>query len=126
MTIGLYSVFILYDLTLTTFLPIPKDLIDRIDFIFLTIFFIEIALKSFASSFMFLLLDFFNMFDATIVIASWFLNIAGITMKGLGVLRLIRVVVITMRSITGSKNKLRHQSKLNNPVDSVVNILKAL
>ena len=94
--------------------------------IFLTIFLIEIALKTFASSFMFLLLDFFNSFDATIVIASWFLNIVGITMKGLGVLRLIRVVVITMRSITGNKNKLRHQSKMSNPVDSVVNILKAL
>ena len=107
-TIGLYSVFILYDLTLTTFLPVDKAIIDRIDFIFLTIFLIEIALKTFASSFMFLLLDFFNSFDATIVIASWFLNIVGITMKGLGVLRLIRVVVITMRSITGNKNKLRH------------------
>ena len=126
MTIGLYSIFILYDLTLTSFFTVDQNIIDMIDFVFLTIFFIEIALKSFASNFMFLLLDFFNMFDATIVIASWFFNIAGMTMKGLGVLRLIRVVVITMRSITGNKNRLRHQSKLNNPVDSVVNILKAL
>ena len=108
MTIGLYSVFILYDLTLTSFFPFDQKIIDMIDFVFLTIFFIEIALKSFASNFMFLFLDFFNMFDATIVIASWFLNIAGITAKGLGVLRLIRVVVITMRSITGNKNRLRH------------------
>jgi hypothetical protein len=85
-----------------------RNLVDMIDFVFLTVFFIEIALKCFASNFMFLLLDGFNMFDATIVIASWFLNLSGITAKGLGVLRLIRVVVITMRSITGNKNRLRH------------------
>lgn len=125
-TIGLYSVFILYDLTITSIFPMDQALIDMIDFVFLTIFFIEIVLKTFASSFMFILLDFFNMFDATIVILSWFLNISGISFKGLGVLRLIRVVVIMMRSITGNKNKLKHQSKLNNPVDSVVNILNAL
>ena len=107
-TIGLYSVFILYDLTLTDIFPANKDIIDKIDFVFLTIFLIEIALKTFASSFRFLSQDFFNSFDATIVIVSWILNIVGITMKGLGVLRLIRVVVITMRSITGTKNKLRH------------------
>ena len=125
-TIGFYSVFILYDLTITSILPMDQSLIDMIDFVFLTIFFIEIGLKTFASSFRFILLDFFNMFDASIVILSWFLNISGINFKGLGVLRLIRVVVILMRSITGSKNKLRHQSKLSNPVDSVVKILEAL
>ena len=99
---------------------------DTIDLYFLTIFFIEIALKTFASSFAFLLLDFFNMFDASIVISSWFLNVGGISIKGLGVLRLIRVVVIVIRSITGNKNKLRHQSKLANPQDSIINILKNL
>lgn len=68
-------------------------------------------------------MDGFNLFDAVIVIASWVLMINGITFKGLGVLRLIRVVVITIRSITGNKSRLRH-SKQNNPVDSVINILK--
>ena len=48
------------------------------------------------------LADFFNGFDAAIVIASEVFNIMQITAKGLGVLRLIRVVVITIRKITGN------------------------
>ena len=50
--------------------------------------------------------------------------IYGITFKGLGVLRLIRVVVITIRSITGKKNRMRHQTKLKDPLGSVLHILK--
>ena len=98
---------------------------NQIDFVFLTIFFIEIALKTFASNGAFMM-EFFSLFDATIVILSWVLMLNGITQKGLGVLRLIRVVVITIRSITGNKSRLRHQSKLKNPVESVVKILKQL
>ena len=86
---------------------IDADLLNNIDFVFLTIFFIEIILKTFASSGQFLI-DGFNLFDAAIVIVSWVLMINGITFKGLGVLRLIRVVVITIRSITGNKSRLRH------------------
>ena len=71
-------------------------------------------------------MDGFNLFDAAIVMVSWALMIKGITFKGLGVLRLIRVVVITIRSITGNKSRLRHQSKQANPVDSVITILKQL
>ena len=48
-------------------------------------------------------MDGFNLFDTAIVVGSWGLMIRGITFKGLGVLRLIRVVVITIRSITVSK-----------------------
>lgn len=107
LTIGLYSVFILFDLTMSQFFSIDAGLLNKIDFVFLTIFFIEIALKTFASSGTFLM-DGFNLFDAVIVIASWVLMINGITFKGLGVLRLIRVVVITIRSITGNKSRLRH------------------
>jgi hypothetical protein len=68
--------------------------------------------------------DFFNCFDATIVFLSEILNWLGIIAKGLGVLRLLRVVVITIRKITGNTSKLRHQSKNNNPVDSVIKILQ--
>jgi hypothetical protein len=73
----------------------------KIDSVFLTFFFIEICLKSFASSGMYLA-DFFNFFDATIVIISEVLNLMDIIAKGLGVLRLIRVVVFTIRKITGN------------------------
>ena len=109
-TIGLYSIFILFDLTISQFFDIDANLLNSIDFSFLNFFFIEIALKTFASSGSFLM-DGFNLFDAAIVIGSWGLMVRGITFKGLGVLRLIRVVVITIRSITGNKSRLRHQSK---------------
>ena len=118
----MYSVFILFDLTISSFFDIDQNLLNEIDFVFLTIFFIEIVLKTFASSGQFLI-DGFNLFDAAIVVVSWVLMIRGITFKGLGVLRLIRVVVITIRSITGNKTRLRH-TKQNNPVDSVITILR--
>ena len=110
LTIGLYSVFILFDLTMSAWFSIDPVLLQAIDFVFLTVFLVEIVLKTFASSGASLAEGFF-VFDATIVIVSWALLIRGITFKGLGVLRLIRVVVITMRSISGSKSRLRHQSK---------------
>jgi hypothetical protein len=80
---------------------IPDQLLASIDNVFLTLFFIEIILKTFASNLMFLL-DVFNAFDATVVIISEVFNLMGIIAKGLGVLRLLRVVVITIRKITGN------------------------
>ena len=106
-TIGLYSVFILFDLTMSQLFTIDAKLLETIDLVFLTIFLIEIILKTFASSGRFLM-DGFNIFDATIVVVSFGLMMQGITQKGLGVLRLIRVVVITIRSITGKKLSLIH------------------
>jgi hypothetical protein len=54
------------------------------------------------------LFDKFNLFDAAIVFLSVALNMKGIRAKGLGVLRLLRVVVIAIRKITGNTSKLRH------------------
>ena len=123
--IGVYTFFILFDLTLSQFFDInPQTLLD-IDFGFLTIFFTEILLKTFASGGDFLK-DGFNMFDAIIVILSYALMIEGFNFKGLGVLRLIRVVVITIRSITGNKSRLRHQTKMKDPLGAVVAIFKQL
>ena len=68
---------------------------------------IEIFLKSFASNGMYLY-DGFALFDAFIVLASFILNMIGIIIKGLSVLRLIRVVVIIIRNLTGEVSKLRH------------------
>lgn len=121
--ISLYTIFILFDLTLSDFFNLDPKIMADIDLVFLTIFFIEIILKTFASNGMYLA-DFFNAFDAAIVVVSEVLNLIGIIAKGLGVLRLIRVVVITIRKITGNQSKLRHQSKNNNPVDSVIKILQ--
>jgi hypothetical protein len=95
------------------------------DQVFLIIFSIEISLKSFASNMMYLI-DKFNSFDAVIVFISLGLNLAGIIFKGLSVLRLIRVVVIILRKITGNQSKLRHQHKLNNPIESVIKIFEQI
>ena len=54
------------------------------------------------------MIDAFNLFDAIIVYLSLVLNMMGTIAKGLGVLRLIRVVVIILRKITGNQSKLRH------------------
>jgi hypothetical protein len=82
-------------------------IMQQVDRVFLTLFFSEILLKTFASNLMFLS-DGFNLFDALIVIISEVLNLMSIEAKGLGVLRLLRVVVITIRKITGNTSKLRH------------------
>ena len=120
--ISLYTVFILFWLTMADIIGIDESILSKIDTSFLTLFFTEIILKTFASNLMFLF-DVFNAFDASIVIISEILNIMGIIAKGLGVLRLIRVVVITVRKITGNNSKLRHASKNINPVESVIKIL---
>ena len=108
--ISVYTVIILFDLAVADSLNVNMDTLSQIDFAFLTFFFIEILLKIFASNGMFLR-DFFNGFDAAIVTISYIFSIIGITAKGLAVLRLIRVVVITIRKITGNTSKLRHASK---------------
>ena len=120
--ISFYTIFILFWLTLAEIFGIDEKILSKIDTSFLTLFFVEIILKTFASNMMFLF-DVFNAFDASIVLLSEVLNILGIIAKGLGVLRLIRVVVITIRKITGNASKLRHQSKNINPVESVIKIL---
>jgi len=123
--ISVYTVYVLFQLTIADIFNIPESLLAQIDNVFLTLFFIEIILKTFASNLMFLF-DVFNAFDAAVVIISEVLNILGIVAKGLGVLRLLRVVVITIRKITGNQSKFRHQAKMNNPVESVIKILKSI
>ena len=76
--IGLYSIFILFDLTMSQLFDVDANLMSSIDFVFLTVFFIEIALKTFASSGGFMK-DYFSLFDASIVILSWVLMMNGIT-----------------------------------------------
>ena len=99
--ISIYTLFILFWLTFADLLNITDTYLSKFDIGFLSLFFAEILLKIFASNFMFLF-DVFNCFDAIIVILSEVLELCGIVAKGLGVLRLIRVVVITIRKITGS------------------------
>lgn len=94
--ISLYTVFIIFWLTIADLIPFINDnQLSKIDTTFLALFLAEIILKTFASNLRFLF-DKFNCFDAIIVIVSFSLNMSGIIAKGLGVLRLVRVVVITI------------------------------
>lgn len=72
------------------------------------------------------LYDAFNFFDTFIVLFSYVLNLMEVVIKGVSVLRLIRVVVIILRKITGNQNKLRHQNKNLNPVESIIKILEQI
>ena len=110
--IGIYTVFLMFWLISPEFSPGPEGLVSDkimtgIDTYFLVIFFTEIVMKLFASNFMYIY-DGFNMFDSIIVIISLIFNVIGVIIKFLGVLRLIRVVVIILRNITGNTIKLRH------------------
>jgi len=122
--ISIYTIFIFYWLTISDILQLTStETLSIIDTMFLSLFLSEITMKTFASTFRYLS-DKFNCFDAIIVVISFILNLMGIVAKGLGVLRLIRVGVITVRKITGKEDKLRHQSKNIDPVNSVIKILK--
>jgi hypothetical protein len=124
--ISIYTVFTLFCLTHAGFMAdgesLDPSVLGRIDTYFLSFFLTEIFLKTFASNLMYLR-DKFNCFDAVIVILSVSLNLIGLYIPGLGALRLVRVVVIILRKITGNQSKLRHQNKYNNPVESVIKIL---
>lgn len=91
----------MFELGLSDLLNLNPDIMNVIDGAFLIFFFCEICLKIFASQGMYFF-DFFNCFDGAIVFISFILNILEIVAKGLVVLRLIRVVVITIRKITGN------------------------
>ena len=101
--ITFYTFFILFWLTHAEFIdpPVPDEEMSNVDNIFLNFFLLEIILKSFASNLMYLY-DSFNTFDTFVVILSFVLNFMGIVIKGISVLRLIRVVVIILRKITGN------------------------
>lgn len=103
--ISLYTVFTLFWLTHAGFTAsgesVDPRILGQIDTYFLSFFLTEIVLKSFASNLMYLR-DKFNCFDAVIVILSVSLNLIGLYIPGLGALRLIRVVVIILRKITGN------------------------
>lgn len=125
--IAIYTVFTLFWLTHSGFLkegvePIDNRILGEIDGFFLWFFLIEIVLKSFASNWMYLK-NTFNFMDFIIVFLSIVLNLNKFYQPGLGALRLVRVVVIIVRKISGDGGKLRHQNKFNNPVESVIKIL---
>lgn len=124
--IGIYTIFVLFWLIHEGFMQkVPNYIMQAIDNIFLNFFLVEIILKSFASNLMYLY-DAFNLFDAFVVVLSYVLNLLNVVVKGVSVLRLIRVVVIILRKITGNQNNLRHLNKNLNPVESIIKILEQI
>ena len=77
--ISIYSLFTLFWLTYSEFTSTEIDeiILAEIDSVFLYIFLLEIIIKSFASNLMYLK-EYFNIFDATIVILSLILNLMKI------------------------------------------------
>lgn len=124
--ITIYTAFVLFWLIHEGFgFKVDDTIMSQIDNIFLNFFLMEIILKTFASNLQYLQ-DYFNFFDTFVVILSYVLNLMEVVVKGVSVLRLIRVVVIILRKITGNQNKLRHQNKNLNPVVSIITILEQI
>lgn len=133
--ISVYAFFVIFWLTHQEFFPdskkpgapppIDENILIQIDNGFLFFFLSEIVLKTFASN-MIYLQDYFSCFDSIIVLASLILNMIGYSVKGLGVLRLIRVMVIIMNKITGSTSKLKHKQKNENAVSHVISIIRQI
>jgi hypothetical protein len=122
----IYTVFIMFWLLSPEFNSnrdvVPEVIMTEIDTYFLVFFFIEICLKLFASNMMYLYSN-ANQFDTVVVVISLIFNMMGNSFKFLGVLRLVRVVVILFRNITGNTEKLRQQKMMQNPVQSTVKII---
>lgn len=121
-----YTVFVLFQLTNSQMGEfISSKALANVDSYFLVLFLVEICLKSFASNLMYLN-DGFNLFDTVIVVVSLVYNATGDPIVWMGALRLVRVVVIIIRKITGNTSKLRHQTKNMKPVESVIKILEQI
>ena len=126
-TIGLvifYSIFILVNLSVDPYLIYSQFLTDFFfytDLIILCFFILEILLRFFAYAFVYLC-DTWNFVDATVVTISFVFSIVGLNFKGVGVLRLLRLirVIIVMRKVSQSKKKLQQLRKENKGVDSNV------
>ena len=128
--IAVYTLFIMFWLISPEFIP-DAELVEfertmeNIDRYFLIVFTVEIIMSMFGTNLMYIT-DYFNMFDTVIVIISLVMNLLSISVKFLGVLRLIRVVVLILRQITGNTVKLKYQNKMADPYGSTITILQEL
>lgn len=126
-TIGLvifYSIFILVNLSVDPYLiysQVLTDLFYYVDLIILCVFLLEILMRFFGYAFVYIC-DKWNIVDATVVIISFIFSVVGMSFKGVGVLRLLRLirVIIVMRKVSQSKKKLQQLRKENKGVESNV------
>ena len=123
-----YACFILLNLSLDIYI---EDIDWALDFFYYTdlallvLFMIEIVLRFFAWAFEYLC-NLWNLTDAIVVTISFIFSIIRMDIKGIAVLRLLRLirVVIVMRRVSESRKKLLLLRNKNTSVSS--NVTKAL
>lgn len=119
-----YACFILLSLSIDIYIqniPEAVDLFYYIDFILLIIFVTEIFLRFSAWGFSYIL-EIWNFLDAGIVLTSFVFSIQHNQVKGIAILRLLRLirVIIVMRRVSESKKKLLMLKTQNQSVSSNV------
>ena len=90
----LLCIVILIELSITDYInnsPGLKELFRYINFVLLQFFIIEIAMRLFSEGLEFLS-EFINLFDMSIVIISYIMNILKIDARILGILRILRLI----------------------------------
>jgi voltage-gated sodium channel len=80
-----------------------------INYILLTFFIIEIAIKLFAYGHLFLM-EFINVFDSVIVIVSYIMLILDLKVKVVGILRVLRLikVIINLKRVAEERAERIH------------------
>ncbi len=119
-----YAVFILANLSLDTYttgIKAAEDFFYYTDLCLLCFFLIEIILKSFAQGPEYYANN-WNVIDTLVVVVSFAFSVMNMQIKGIGVLRLLRLirVIIVMRRMSESKKKLMLLRRNNQGVSSNV------
>ena len=129
-----YAVFILVNLSVDPYIQNSDGALDFFyytDLVLLCIFVVEILLRFFAWTFEFLL-DPWNFLDTVVVLVSFVFSIMRLEVKGIAILRLLRLVrvVIAMRRVSEGKKKLlllRNQDQsVSSNVTKVLDILEEI
>lgn len=118
-----YAIFVLIVLSISSQIS-DTTIMDVMDQVFISLFLVEILMNFFVQSYKYFF-DWFNIFDACIVIVSFVLYFVGQNTKGLAVLRLLRLVrlVIVLRKVTNTK---RSNSGYATALEETLAILKVL
>ncbi|OMJ67417.1 hypothetical protein SteCoe_35440 [Stentor coeruleus] len=119
-----YACFILLNLSIDIYIqsiPVAVDIFYYIDLCLLIIFVIEIVLRFIAWGFTYIF-ELWNLLDAAIVLTSFAFSVNHTQVKGIAVLRLLRLirVIIVMRRVSESKKKLLMLKTQNQSVSSNV------
>jgi hypothetical protein len=126
--VAFYAVFILAWLALDLYITGNQDAEDFFyytDLALLCIFIVEITLSFFAWAFKFLF-EVLSFIDTVVVIISFTFSVMRYELKGIAILRLLRLVrvIIAMRKVSDKKKKLQQLRRKEMPVST--NVTKVL